>query len=286
MDKITSLVAARKRFATQDACEKYLTETRWPDGVTCPRCGSKHVTYMASRHQWQCECRYQFSVTSGTVFHKTHIDLPRWLMATWLVCHSPKGVSSKQIQRELGCTYKTAWYMTRRIRLAIQKNLVGMRIEGRVEIDEAVIKADGGKATGNIKYGAKDVLGMVSRTYGTLRMFVLEQLTKAEIERVCATNLGKVKAFYTDAAQRFDFLRARAPRYSVTHGWYGHSEFARGNVHVNRVENAWGLFKRGLMGVYHHVNAKYLQEYLDEFAFRQSNLGNQEALVRLVLASC
>ena len=134
MDKITSLVEARKQFSTQESCEEYLTQMRWPEGVTCPRCGSKHVTYMTSRHQWQCECRYQFSVTSATVFHKTHIDLPRWLMAVWLVCHSPKGISSKQIQRELGVTYKTAWYMTRRIRLAIQNNLVGMRIEGKVEI--------------------------------------------------------------------------------------------------------------------------------------------------------
>ncbi|MDD5264722.1 MAG: IS1595 family transposase, partial [Candidatus Bipolaricaulis sp.] len=244
------------------------------------------VTYMASRHQWQCECRYQFSVTSCTVFHKTHMDLPRWLMAVWLVCHSPKGVSSKQIQRELGCTYKTAWYMTRRIRLAIQKNLVGMRVEGRVEIDEAVIKADGGKATGNVPYAAKDVLGMVSRTNGTLRMIVLDRLTKENIQRVCTTNLGKVRAFYTDAASRFEFLRELAPRYTVTHGWCWRHEYARGNVHVNRVENAWGLFKRGLMGVYHHVNAKYLQEYLDEFSFRQSNLKDQEALVGMVLASC
>jgi transposase-like protein len=150
MDKITSLIEARKRFATQESCGRYLASRRWPDGATCPRCGSKRVTYMESRHQWQCECRYQFSVTSGTVFHKTHMDLPRWLMAVWLVCHSPKGVSSKQIQRELGCTYKTAWYMTRRIRLAIQKNLVGVRVSGRVELDEAVVKADGSKATGNV----------------------------------------------------------------------------------------------------------------------------------------
>jgi len=85
MDKITSLVEARKQLATQESCEGHPAARRWPDGVTCPRCGSKAATYMESRHQWQCECRYQFSVTSGSVFHKTHIDLPRWLMAVWLV---------------------------------------------------------------------------------------------------------------------------------------------------------------------------------------------------------
>jgi transposase-like protein len=134
MDKIKSLVEARKEFATQEACEAYLAKMRWPQGVNCPRCGSQDVTYMASRRQWQCECRYQFSVTAGTVFHKTHIDLPRWLMAVWLVCHSPKGVSSKQIQRELGVTYKTAWYMTLRIRRAIQHDLrMGPRGQKRDE---------------------------------------------------------------------------------------------------------------------------------------------------------
>ncbi|MEW5825481.1 MAG: IS1595 family transposase [Candidatus Bipolaricaulota bacterium] len=286
MDKITSLVEARKQFSTQESCEEYMASMRWPNGVTCPRCGSKSVTYMGSRHQWQCECRYQFSVTSGTVFHKTHIDLPRWLMAVWLGCHSPKGISSKQIQRELGVTYKTAWYLSRRIRLAIQKNMLGVRVTGKVEIDEGVIKADGGTATGNIPYCAKDVLGMVSRTSGTVRMFVLERLTKAEIVRVCTTNLGKVRSFYTDAALRLQFLGDIAPHYTVNHGWAGHSQYSRRGVHVNRVENFWGLFKRGLMGVYHHLSAKYLQEYLDEFAFRQSNLKDREALVSFVLGSC
>ncbi len=91
MEKIKSLVEARKEFATQETCEAYSARNRWPNGVTCPRCGSQDVTYMASRHQWQCVCRYQFSVTAGTVFHRTHMDLPRWFMAVSLLCHSPKG---------------------------------------------------------------------------------------------------------------------------------------------------------------------------------------------------
>lgn len=104
MDKITSLAEAREVFSTQEQCERHLRDMRWPDGVTCPRCGSKRVTYLESRNRWQCECRYQFSVTAGTIFHKTYVDLPRWLRAIWLVCHSPKGISSAQIRRELGVT--------------------------------------------------------------------------------------------------------------------------------------------------------------------------------------
>lgn len=127
---------------------------------------------------------------------------------------------------------------------------------------------------------------MASRDHGTLRMVVLERLTLAEIKRVCSTNLGVVKSFYTDSAHRLAFLSDIAPRHKVLHGWNGYRQFAKRGVHVNRVEGAWSLFKRGLMGVYHHVSAKYLQEYLDEFAFRQSNRIRRGLLPDLVLASC
>jgi len=282
MDKIKSLVEARTEFATQEKCEEHLARKHWPNGVTCPRCGSKDVTCMESRRQWQCGCRYQFSVTAGAVFHRTHMDLPRWFMAVWLLCHSPKGISGKQIQRELGVTYKTAWYMAKRIRWAMQHNLVGGLVTGKVEIDEAVIKADGGKATGNVTYQAKDVLGFVSRTTGSLRMCVLDRLNHAEITRACTENLGRVQTIYTDEASRFAFLRQYGLHRTVNH-WLS---YANGATHVNHVENAWSLFKRGLVGVFHHVSAKYLQEYLDEFAFGCSHRGEKSALVDLVLAGC
>ncbi len=111
----------------------------------------------------------------------------RWMMAVWLVCHSPKGISSKQLQGELGVTYKTAWYMTRRMRWAIQRNLVGMLIEGDLEIDEAVVKANGGKATGNVPDNTKDVLGIASRTHGTLRVVMLERLMPRSIASALPT---------------------------------------------------------------------------------------------------
>jgi len=280
--KITSLVEARREFATQAQCEKHLASMRWPDGVTCPRCGSANVSYMEVCRKWQCKCRYQFSVTAGTVFHRTHIDLPRWMMAVWLMCHSLKGISSKQLQRELGVTYKTPWYMAKRIRWAIQRNLIGMLVEGDIEIDEAIVKADGGKATGNVTYAAKDVLGIASRDHGTLRMVVLDRLTHAEINRVCTMNLGYVRRIYTDQAGRFKFLAKFGLHRTVNHWLY----YSHDGVHVNHVENAWSLFKRGLIGVYHHVSAIHLQEYLDEFAFRCSHRDEREKLVNLVLASC
>jgi len=204
------------------------------------------------------------------------------MIALWLLCYSPKGVSAKQVQRELGVTYKTAWYMMRRLRGAIQNSFLGITIEGTVEIDEAVIHADGGKASGNTPYNTKDVLAMLSRDSGAIRMVVLEQLWKSNIERVCSKTLKSVHTVYSDSAGRLKFLCRYGRHKSITH-LLG---YADGDTHVNNVESAWALFKRGLLGVFHHVSAKYLQEYLDEFAFRWSHRDDKAGMMDLVLTSC
>lgn len=281
MQKIKSLVEARKEFSTQIKCEEHLARMRWPDGVTCPRCGAAHPTYLQSRRKWQCKCKYQFSVTAGTVFHKTHIDLPRWMMALWLMCHSPKGVSSKQIERELGVTYKTAWYMSKRIRQAMINDRAEVKLSGIIEMDDAVVKADGGHAKGRSMPNAKLVLGMASRE-GDIKLQIVDTLTHQEIRRVFAKNVDYVKAIYTDGHPSFQGMEELATHRYVVH----QKQYVDGEVHVNFVENAWSLFKRSLVGVFHHVSTEYLQDYLDEFSFRYSHRGEKDRLMELVLASC
>jgi len=283
MQKIKSLLEAQREFATQGKCERYLAKVRWQNGVTCPRCGSKDVTYMDSRNKWQCSCRYQFSVTAGTIFHKTHVGLPRWMVAVWLMCHSPKGVSSKQLQRTLGVTYKTAWYMAKRIRRAMRHDVFEDLLCGIIEVDDAVVRASGdGTPSGHVKFEGKNVLGVAERG-GLLRMFTLEDLKAKSIKRVIAKNLGAVQEIYSDAASRLFFLAEFGHHQSVAHAY---DEYVLGDAHVNTIENAWSLFKRGLIGIYHHVSAKCLQEYLDEFAFRYSHRHEKPRLMDLVLASC
>jgi len=283
MEKIKSLVEAQKEFSTPIKCERYLAKMRWQDGVICPRCGSKDVTYLEARGKWQCKCRYQFSVTAGTIFHQTHIDLPRWMMAVWLMCHSPKGVSAKQIEREIGVTYKTAWYMAKRIRKAMKHGVFEDRLGGTIEIDDAVIRASGdGPPIGSAKFEGKNVLGMVERG-GSLRMMILDGLKARDIKRVVAKNFGEVQDIYSDAAKALFFLHEFGPHRSVAHV---RKEYVMDGAHVNTIENAWSLFKRGLVGMYHHVSAKYLQEYLDEFAFRYSHRYEKAKLMDLVFASC
>jgi transposase-like protein len=187
--EIRSLEEARREFSTERKCAQHLQRLRWPDGVTCPRCGAKQPGWIATRRVWQCrECRYQFSVTAGTIFHRSHIALPRWFVAIWAMCHSPKGVSAKQLERELGVSYETAWYMARRIRAAMRHRQFENKLCGIVEIDSGIIKADGGQATQRPTYQAKDVLGMVERG-GSARLIVLDELTKAAIQRVVLGNL-------------------------------------------------------------------------------------------------
>jgi len=276
MQKIKSLVEARKEFSTQIKCEEHLARMRWPDGVICPRCRAKHPTYLQSRRKWQCSCRYQFSVTAGTIFHKTHIDLPRWMLAVWLMCHSPKGVSSKQIQRELGVTYKTAWYMAQRIRKAMINDRLGVKLSGIVEIDDAVVKSDKGTRW----EGGSYVLGMASRD-GDIKLAILNKLKGEEVRRVVAENVDYVQSFYTDGHKLYRKMHELGPHQYVVH----QKQWVDGEVHVSFVENAWSLFKRGLIGMYHQVSTKYLQDYLDEFAFRYSHRHEKAKLMDLLLAS-
>ena len=275
--KIESLEEVRRAFSTQYKCDRYLRRLRWPSGVMCPRCGAKHPGYIRSRRLWQCRiCRYQFSVTTGTIFHRSKIDLPRWFVAIWLMCNSPKGISAKQLERDLGVHYETAWYMAQRIRRAMKHDIFEDKLCGIVEIDDAVMKSDNGTRW----EGGSYVLGMASRE-GDIKLRILKKLKGEEVRRVVAENVDYVQAFYTDGHKLYRKMHELGPHQYVVH----QKEWVDGEVHVSFVENAWSLFKRGLVGMYHHVSTKYLQEYLDEFAFRYSHRHEKSRLLDLVLAS-
>ncbi len=281
--KIKSLREVRREFSTQRKCEIRLKRLRWSDGVKCPRCGAKHPLYMRKYRRWQCKsCRYQFSVTAGTIFHRSKIDLPKWFVAVWLLCHSPKGVSAKQIERELGVHYETAWYMAKRIRRAMKHDVFEDKLCGIIEVDDAVVRASGdGLPKGHVKFEGKNVLGVAERG-GFLRMMILDGLKAHDIKRVIAPNLDEVQEIYSDAASRLFFLAEFGRHETVAHVY---KEYVIDEAHVNTIENAWSLFKRGLIGMYHHVSTKYLQDYLDEFAFRYSHRHEKARLMDLVLAN-
>src|SRR5712692_10645189 len=138
MKQQMDLMKLMEDFDTETECREYLEGLRWPKGLACPRCTGETISRIAKRDQFDCDsCRYQFSVMSGTIFHDSHLPLPKWFAATYLLCESRKGMSANQIKRMLGISYKTAWYLCHRIRAAMTE--AEHKLTGTVEIDEMYI---------------------------------------------------------------------------------------------------------------------------------------------------
>jgi len=281
-------------FQNADKAREHLEAQRWPHGPNCPHCGnanSDRITKMEGKaHRpglYNCmECRQQFSVTVGTVFERSKIALNKWLLATFLLTSSKKGMSAHQLHRMLGVTYKTAWFMAHRIREAMKEDVSSsgpIGGEGKtVEADETYI---GKRETPrNSKRPRKDpytksgrsggaqkriVVGLVERG-GKARMFHLNDATKETVRDVLVRNVDRSSTLYTDESR----LYTETGKEYDTHRTVKHSakEYARREgdvvVHSNTIENVFSVFKRGMIGVYQHCGEAHLHRYLAEFDFR------------------
>ena len=258
-----SLVDLIDTFDNDDACRDYLEQLRWPNGPVCPRCERDSVSRIAARKQYDCNsCRYQFSVTAGTLFHDSHLPLRKLFLAIYLICESKKGISAKQLQRMLKVTYRTAWYLSHRIREAMGEDEQPL-LNGIIEVDETYI---GGKRrhVGRGYTGNKAVVvGAVERD-GEVRLKVVPSKDRATLEAFIAQHASPDSMIFTDDAPVYDYLAAARHR-EVNHSA---EEWVRGDVHTNTVEGVWSLFKRSVVGSYHKVSIKHLPAYLDEMEFR------------------
>jgi transposase-like protein len=274
MDTPRTLIDAVKYFARPENCLSYLVARRWPNGVTCPTCGSSGVYFDKTRQGWICKAKHpkrKFSLKTGTIFEDSPLGLDKWLPAVWMIANMKNGVSSWELHRSLGVTQKTAWFMLHRIRLAMQA-LTGGKLAGEVEVDETFI---GGKArnmhiaqrrrriTGT---GTKDktaVMGILQRD-GTVRTMVVPNRKKHALQGVVDKHVEAGSALYTDALMSYDGLEGRYAHQVVDHA----VAYVDENVHTNGLENYWSLLKRGLAGTYVSVEPFHLFRYLDEQAFR------------------
>jgi transposase-like protein len=275
-----TLQQAINYFADPDNCLNYLIARRWKDGVVCPTCESKNVSFVASRRVWQCKTRHpksQFSIKVGTIFEDSPIGLDKWLTAMWMVANCKNGVSSWEMHRTLGVTQKSAWFMLQRIRLAMQGKKSG-KLGGpgsEVEIDETFI---GGKArnmhrskrarviTGT---GGKDkamVMGMMERG-GKVRAMVVENRRRTELQKQVREHVEAGAAIFTDELPSYKGLNSEYDHAVINHA----VEYVNGNIHTNGMENFWSLLKRGLHGTYVSVEPFHLFRYIDEQAFRYNN---------------
>jgi transposase-like protein len=272
-----------KIFTDEAAARRHLESLQWPDGPVCPHCGVINEATELSGDStrpgvWKCRpCQKPFSVTVGTVFERSHVPLTKWLLATELLTSSKKGISSHQLSRMLGVTYKTAWFMSHRIREAMKpsgSDADPLGGEGKiVEADETYIgKKDGKrKAPGAGGYGHKrGVLSLVERG-GKIRSFKLGSASRDDIGPLVHKNVHTRSTLHTDGSNIYKGLAATGAHEAVDHNKSYVRDAADGSkVHTNTLEGFFSVFKRGMVGTYQHCGEQHLQRYLAEFDFRQN----------------
>ncbi|MCB1330523.1 MAG: IS1595 family transposase [Maritimibacter sp.] len=270
-------------FTDKDAAREYLERQRWADGVYCPHCGGteKCKKLSGKSHRpglYQCgDCRKQFTVTVGTVFERSKVPLNKWLLATFLMASSKKGISAHQLHRTIGVTYKTAWFMFHRIREAMNApgGIMGGG-GGSVEVDETFIGKDKTARTDVRKFNylqKNKVLTLVDRDTRTARSVVIKDLKVATIRPILLENIAREARVVTDEAPR---LKGAADGYAHETVNHGADEYVRGDVTTNTVENYFSVFKRGMRGVYQHCGQQHLHRYLAEFDFRYNHRAAKE----------
>jgi transposase-like protein len=287
------------KFSTNEQCLEYVEKMRWPDGIVrCPTCGDKNVKRVERKAEsknkrpwfYLClnkDCHQQFSPTSGTLFADSHLPLITWFHAIGLMLNAKKGISAKQLQRDLGIGgYKTAWYLNHRIREAMAEGNP-MPLGGIVEIDETYV---GGRVRGmGVKYAKKQkkvVMGAVERG-GKLR---LRHVPDAKFETISgfvrATLSPDVERVMTD--QHGAYPTALKPEFTGRHERVNHiiGEYVRGDVSTNSIESAFSLLKRGVIGQFHKLSGKHLHRYLAEFEYRFNHRSDADVFIETVKRLC
>ena len=284
---MTNLTAPR--FTDADAAREHLEAIHWPQGPVCPHCGSVDAKRLPDQRGKpskrnpegavrkglvQCNgCRQQFTVTVNTVFSDSKVPLNKWLLAVHLLVASKKGVSSHQLHRMLGVTYKTAWFMSHRIREAMIPGDNGPMGDdgGFVEADETFI----GRVPGNSRmaiHNMNKVVSLIERKTGRDTSVVVEFVNSGTVGQVLLANVSRNATLMTDEGRHYKNMgKLFAGHETVNHarGEYvrkGASEFT-----TNTIEGFFGIFKRGMKGVYQHCGSQHLQRYLREFDFRYTN---------------
>jgi transposase-like protein len=263
-------------FTDSDKARVHLEALLWPNGPVCPHCGeSERVKRLSGKSTRpgliQCNaCLKNFTVTVGTVFERSKIALNKWLLASFLLSSSKKGMSSHQLHRMLGVTYKTAWFMAHRIREAMNPlDPAPLGGPGKViESDEAFV---GGfkkkRLSGNVA-PKKKVVTLVERG-GAARSFHITHVNFSTVRAALVTSVDRASHLRTDDARFYNTIGKEFASHETT--LHSNREFSRGNGnHSNTVENFFSILKRGVIGTYHHMSSTHMHRYLAEFDFRYS----------------
>jgi transposase-like protein len=289
MKNSVNLCTLIEQFGSENKCREYLEALRWPDVIMCPRCKSDNISKIVKRNQFDCDkCRYQFSVTAGTIFNDSHLPLWKWFLCVYLLCESKKGMSANQLKRVLGTSYKTAWYLCHRVRAAM-KQVNPEPLDGIVEMDETLV---GGKTRGRhwkSQNNNKTIVVGIKQRNGDLRFFKAEDVKSGTLAKYIKENISQdVHVIMTDEFPSYPPAIAKAGMEDTCHLTVNHHDgvYVDGDITANGIESAFSLLKRGIIGSGHKVSVKHLPAYLDEMTFRFNNRTNpylfRDTLMKLI----
>ena len=279
MDKYT-MKDFDKEFKDDASCLEWVKNHRWPDGVHCDTCNkiTKHHR-VTGRSCYACDyCGHQVYPLADTIFRKSSTPLRTWFHAIFLMASTRCGISAKQLQRETGVTYKTAWRMFKQIRTLFDEDMD--KFSGDVEADETYVGARKAGLRGRGAAGKTIVAGVVERKGGITTKIVTDVKAKTLIPLV-VDSVASGSTIYTDDMPSYQNLS----KIGYNHKTIKHMTkvFIDGDIHTGTIDGFWSLVKRGITGVYHSVSPKYLQHYVDEYAFRYNHRKDEKAMFKIVL---
>lgn len=293
---VMNILEIIKLFPDQASCISHLEHLRWGASRECPYCKSKQGGKRSGTQRYQCySCNSSYSVLVGTIFESTKLPLQKWFMAIALILNAKKGLSSRQLGRDLGINRNTAWYLQMRIRKAMEEGNDGNLFSGIVEIDETYI----GGAMGNHSKKKRDqrrnnglqvtgmehkqaIVGFLERK-GRVRLQVVEKANGKSLKPLIEQTVSRDASLVTDGFGGYSGLDKIYSQHTVLNK--SRQEYKKGVYHTNTIEGFWTMLKRGIYGQYHKVTIAHLQQYLNEFTFKYNHRRNA-AVYSLLVNKC
>ena len=283
-----NLLELHNKYPTEKSALLHLEKMRWGGKVICPFCGSDRITYKQGELRYHCnEENRNFSVRTGSIFEESRLDIRKWFYGIALMLNAKKGLSAMQFSRDVGVTYKTAWYCLMRIRCAMADQDV--MLHSIVQVDDAFVggkpRKDGNFMTAKVnKRGrgtnkTKLVVMVEGRKGGKAIAKVVPDLTSQQLTKMLQQHVRKETSIVvTDKFRGYNKIDQFFNHITINHS----EEYSRRGITLNRAEGFIGLLKRGLIGQYHKLSIKYLPFYLAEFTFRYNHMLNKKVFDKAV----